>query len=229
MDTTHVAEFVKFIEDYITPARTDIIALTDTNRVHIQKLLYTNLVDRFDAMVDSTILSNCRHPDILTKATAGMDKEIRESDLLTLLMDTDSLQEAIDSRLKNSLRLTALRDRHSKKLLFLLQNLCQMNQGVCMNKPRVRLNTGAISDTDIRVDNRDVPQSICGYADWLYSRRNTIVHGGGSSAILQNDKAQLKKLYKCDVANRIRITLQAVDYSVVFYRAVSDLVLECDS
>jgi hypothetical protein len=225
MELSKCREFLKFIDDYIIPSRNDIENLGTANRVHIQKLLYTNTVDRFDAMIDGVLLDNCRHGPLLEKATSGMNKEMTEADLVVLLINNDSLQTAITDKLKDALRLSVLRERHSKKLRALLSALCPDDASLISKKPRVHLPTGELRETATVSRHQNVPQSVCGYADWLYSRRNTIVHGSGSSNLLTNDKLQLKKTYGCEVADTIRITIQAVDKTVQFYQGVTQVII----
>ena len=68
-----------------------------------------------------------------------------------------------------------------------------------LSRPRVNINTGAIV-ARFKIQNKKIPSSILGYVDWLYSRRNAIVHGGGNVAMLQNDLKHLKDCFHCDVA-----------------------------
>ena len=60
MNTTRFEEFTEFVKEALLPATTDIGKLAEASRKHVQKLVYTNLVDRFDAMVDGALLDNCR-------------------------------------------------------------------------------------------------------------------------------------------------------------------------
>ena len=72
--------------------------------------------------------------------------------------------------------------------------------------------------------NVKCPYSICGYADWLYSRRNSIVHGAGTSAFLKNDRQQLKKFYKREPAKTFKISVGSVQTTATFYKEVSRLL-----
>lgn len=112
-------------------------------------------------------------------------------------MRSDDLQDALDSKLQDALREAALRARHSRKLSTLFSVL-QPDQE-CWNTPRVNISTGAIID-QIKPQNKTIPYSICGYADWIYSRRNSVVHGAGTTKFLENDLVQLDKLFKCKPA-----------------------------
>lgn len=111
-----VKEFKRFLNSEVVPAADELDTLKDLNRKHIQKLVYTNCVDRFDALIDSIILDNCKHDYLSEKALRGSEKQITEADLIKLLIKSDSLGTVIEERLQDKLRLTIMKQRHSKKL-----------------------------------------------------------------------------------------------------------------
>ena len=222
MQLKPIKDFQKFVNVEVLPAITDLGKLGDQNRIHVQKLVYTNLVDRFDTMVDSTLLMNCREESLVNEALKDLSGTISESDLIRLLINVDNLQEALDIKLKNSLRNSVLNQRHSKKLQAMFRLL---NPDInYWNLPRVNPATGDILE-QIKPPNKQQPLSICGYADWLYSRRNSIVHGGGTNRFLENDKNQLKKLFSCTAPNFIRIKLSSVENAVAFYLATTNILI----
>jgi hypothetical protein len=223
METNQLQDFTKYVDVQILPATTDVGNLDDPNRKHVQKLIYTNLCDRFDAMIDGTILDNCRVESLVTQATAGMTQQITEADLLKLLMHSGDIQDAINEKLRASLRNSVLRERHSKKLAKLFVAF-----GVTVDfqkKPKVNVNNGKILEK-IKPQHETIPYSICGYADWLYSRRNSIVHGAGTASFLQNDKKQLKKIYNCTPAKKIRLKLSSTTTAADFYKSVVELLMQ---
>jgi hypothetical protein len=142
MKTDCFDEFGKFVAKVLLPATKDVGKLADTNRKHVQKLVYTNLVDRFDAMVGEAILENCRKEHLVKEAMKGMTQPVTEADVLRLLMEGQSIQDAIDVRLKDVLSIAVLRQRHSKKLATLFKVLKPDEE--CWNKPRVNTATGQI-------------------------------------------------------------------------------------
>ncbi len=142
MDKKPLSDFKKFVAKEISPAIADIESLTEKNRVHVQKLVYTNLVDRFDSMIDVAILSNCKEEHLLDTAFKDMNRPITESDIVKLLMHGDNLQSVLYEKLKGSLMSSILRERHSKKLAALFE-VFQPDIGH-WNKPRVNVSTGAI-------------------------------------------------------------------------------------
>ena len=92
-----------------------------------------------------------------------------------------------------------------------------------LSKPRVNINTGAIV-AQFKIQNKKIPSSIVGYDDWLYSRRNAIVHGGGNVAMLQNDLKHLKDCFHCDVAKTVKLKIGSITNAVGFFRAVAKLL-----
>ncbi len=140
MNIERFADFSKFVEKEILPATKDLEKFDDPSRKHVQKLVYTNLVDRFDAMVDGAILDNCREGHLVAEAAKVLTKPITESDLLQLLMHSEDIQEALNNKLKDSLRNEVLRERHSRKLSTLFR-VFQPDQE-CWNQPRVNISVG---------------------------------------------------------------------------------------
>lgn len=223
METGKVAEFLRYVDKEILPATSDLENLDVANRKHVQKLVYTNLVDRFDSLVDGLVLDNCRCEFLTAEATKGMTQQITEADLVKLLMRSGDIQDAIDEKLKAAIRNSVLRERHSKKLISALSAF--EVTGNFIKFPRVNISTGVIHEK-IKPQNNKTPYSIAGYADWLYSRRNAIVHGNGSNKYLKNDLVQLKKIYKCEPAPSFRIKLGTVQTAAEFYRGVCALFTE---
>ncbi len=225
MITDKITTFIAYVTKEVLPASEDLEKLEDANRKHIQKLVYTNLVDRFDSMVDGAILDNCRSEFLASEATKSMSQQITESDLIQLLMKSEDLQDALDEKLKGALRNTVLRNRHSRKLASLFEAFELSEYG--RNAPCVNISTGAIL-AKIKPQQKTIPYSICGYADWLYSRRNAIVHGAGTNKFLKNDVNQLNKLYKCKPAATFRIKVSSITIAATFYKGVAEILLTGD-
>lgn len=221
MDSSRIRDFTKFLNKELTPGVDELEKLSTTNRKHVQKLVYTNLVDRFDYLVDKLILDNCRDDFLVNKAFASNDQPVTESDLVTLLLNSADLISALTTRLQNKLRMSVLQDRHSRKL-FTLLNLCN-DIGEFDKKPRVNPSTGEIADS-FKLQIKTTPHSICGYADWLYSRRNAIVHGAGASKILDNDRKQIKKYYNVVTTKTFKISTSSIRTAVKYYKAVCSLI-----
>ncbi len=224
MNTEPVKELRRYIDKQINPSLTDIEELTEASRKHVQKLVYTNLVDRFDVMIDYMILANCRSESIYETLSDHLNDTISEAYLLELLMNSEDIQDVIDERLKDVSRTTILRKRHSQKVAFLLKafDLAEYTK----RKPQVQVGNGRIvpsakPSTDKTVK---VPNSVCAYSDWLYARRNGIVHGSGGNKFLSNDRNRLKQLYKFDCPQTFTVRIGGVKNAVTFYSCIADLL-----
>ncbi|NMH67032.1 hypothetical protein [Shewanella salipaludis] len=226
MNLQNVLDFEKFVKGEVKKATEELAGLQDGSRNHLQKLVYTNLVDRFDVMVDKTILDNALHERLLDDALKKLDSPVSEADVLKLLMDGSNIHEVVESRVQNILRDGVLRGRHSNKVSKLFE-LIGLERNL-WTKPRVNISTGKILGS-FTPQNNKIPTSVCGYADWLYSRRNSIVHGGGSSKMLDNDIAQLKKLFKSDVAKTTRLSYSALGVTSEFYLGVVKLIKDAEA
>jgi hypothetical protein len=221
--TDPIKQFTKFLDKELMPSVDELEKLADVNRKHVQKLVYTNVVDRFDYLVDVLLLDNCREEVLVSKAFDRRDEPVRESELVKLLLEEADLQSALERRLQDKLRLTALNQRHSRKFRLLL-SLCDSIDEY-ERKPRVNPSTGEIVSS-FKIQKRTIPHSICGYADWLYSRRNAVVHGAGSSKFLERDSTQIKKIYRVSLAKTFRISSSSIRTAAAYYKNVCDLIQE---
>lgn len=217
MNKSAITEFVNYVDDEILPATVELNKLDDKNRKHLQKLVYTNLVNRFDSMIDHAIIDNYDSAELLDRGLQTLNTNVTEADMLRLLLKGKSVANEIRTRIEAALSATVLRDRHSKKLSTLFQSLT--NEKEVWNQPRVNVSTGAIL-AKRTIDNKQVPHSICGYSDWLYSRRNALVHGAGNLIFLDNDKQQIKKLFNVTVGKQIVIRLGSITTAANYYKNV---------
>ena len=78
-----IKSFLNFIDNQINSAVEELDRLADGHRVHLQKLVYTNLVDRFDTLVDDLIKINSRNEMVLEKALKPLQQPITEADLIS--------------------------------------------------------------------------------------------------------------------------------------------------
>ncbi len=225
MKTDCIKSFRSFVDNELEPAIKELEGIKDKSRKHIQKLMYTNLVDRFDSLVDGMLLDNCREEMLITDAFSKLTQPVTEAKLLELLLKGDDLQDALTNQLKDALRLSVLRQRHSAKLAKLFSVMGVTDD--VMRKPRVNPSSGRIITKITPQKVHRNPHSICGYADWLYSRRNAIVHGDGGSAFLRNDVVQTKKLFKVTLSKTFKLSIASINTACAFYGDVCDmLVLE---
>ncbi|MFO7821262.1 MAG: hypothetical protein R6V56_04300 [Lentisphaeria bacterium] len=223
LNCDRLREFQKFVEKDLTPGVDELASLSEGNRKHVQKLVYTNLVDRFDYAVDKFLLDNCKNEELLEIALRADNNPVTERDLIELLLKGDGLQDALQQKVMEKLRISALRQRHSQKLQTLL-SLC--NQiGDFKKRPRVNISSGDIVDT-FKIHNKKIPHAISGYADWLYSRRNAIVHGAGSSSYLNNDRKMIKKHFGVEVTKTFKISISSIRNASNFYLQLCGIIYQ---
>jgi len=213
-----IEEFEAFLDGEVSSATSELEDIEERSRKHLQKLVYTNLVDRFDSMVDHVLLDNAFNETLLGDALKILDDPLSEGETLRLFVDTSKAKTHVDNRIQETLRNTLLRSRHSQKVTKLVEVFWPSEN---MQKPRVNISTGKIF-AKFKQQNNRIPTSLTGYCDWLYSRRNAVVHGGGSARIrmLDNDIARLAKSYNCKPAETIRLSLGSIKTATTFYRGM---------
>lgn len=219
-DIKNLRDFENYLSTEVGAASGELDGLEERSRKHLQKLVYTNLIDRFDSMVDQVILDNGLLEPLLTESLAKLKDQLTEGEILRLFVDSGNASNHVDRRVKEALRNGILRERHSKKLGKLLGILCP---GQKMQNPRVNISTGQIKSR-YKSHNKKIPSGILGYADWLYSRRNAVVHGGGGSKMLKNDLLQLKKIYTCDAAESVKLSLGSINTASTFYGEILEMM-----
>lgn len=216
-----VIEFKNYMQKELLFATKELEKIkTEESRKHLQKLVYTNLVDRFDTMVDSAITENFDSEILLEEASKNLEKELTQAEFIKNILNQTSWKDYAAEKVKESLSSTTLRQRHSNKL----SKLCKVfmpNEEV-WNTQRVNISTGDILK-QIKPQSKTIPYSICGYADWLYSRRNAVVHKGGSSKFLDNDIKQIKKQFNTSIGKTVKIQLSSIKTTSKFYLSLINL------
>jgi hypothetical protein len=225
MELSSVNEFETYISKEVKLATAELTKLEENSRKHLQKLVYTNMVDRFDSMVDHVLLDNALSEKLLSEALSKLETPMTEAEVFRLILSGNNVNKIIEDRVKVILSTNLLRNRHSKKLSKLFE-LCCPDEKV-WNEPRVNVSTGKIL-AKFTPQNNKVPTSVCGYADWIYSRRNSIVHGGGGSTMLENDLTQLEKLFKAKPAKTTKLKLSAIEVTAEFYLSVVKIIKASD-
>ena len=215
-----ISTFQKFVNDQILTAVEELEYLEDSQRVHLQKLVFTNLVDRFDTLIDDLLILNGRTDPLLEQALKQLDQPIFERDLIRLLMNSENLDTVFDKKISDGLRNSVMRQRHSKKIKYLCDTLIPDED---LKTPRVNPLDGTISDSK-KVYDKTIPHGILGYSDFTYSRRNSLVHGAGTSNFLSNDKVQIEKIYKTKVKAGFRVTYKAVPAIAEFYTSFTNIL-----
>lgn len=228
MNTDAIKNFRAYVMRELQPATKELEKITsESSRKHLQKLVFTNVVNRFDSMIDHTLLDNSDHSNIVEdeRISKQLGSPLTEAEFVRAVLSGSELRDFAKARIKEALRNSMIRERHSKKLNALFSYFSPDER--VWNEPRVNPSTGEIlSSFSIQIET--TPHSVCGFADWLYSRRNALVHGSGSSDLLKNDIDQIKKLFKCKTTKTFKIQLSSIKTAANFYIALTELLNERD-
>src|SRR5229473_2176268 len=111
-----IEEFEAFLDGEVSSATSELEDIEERSRKHLQKLVYTNLVDRFDSMVDHVLLDNAFNETLLGDALKILDDPLSEGETLRLFVDASKAKTHVDNRIQETLRNTLLRSRHSQKV-----------------------------------------------------------------------------------------------------------------
>lgn len=212
-----IKDFKKFLKSEIASAVDELGKISkEENRKHLQRLVYSNLINRFDVLIDNLLLSYSTLNNIgfnelvLSKIK---DTPMLSKDFYEILL-ADDIKDATNKKVEDIVRINFLRERHSKKLRILLEN-CLQAESKDLDRPRVNANDGRIH-TSYTPRANNVPPSIIGYADYLYSRRNSLVHGN-SMAILPSDALFIEKTFRVKPAKVVGIKLSSIESATTFY------------
>lgn len=213
----HIDKFEKFIKSEIESAIDELSKIkTESNRKHLQRLVYVNLINRFDHLIDSLLLR-------FTLVDSGFKRkvlnEVKEEpvylkEVYDILLSADP-RVSVEKRVQDIARLKFLNKRHSIKLRQLLLH-CLGWKETDLDRPRVFTNNGSLFKTVSRAKGRKIPDSVVGYADWLYSRRNSFVHSD-KLEITANDTDYIKKQFNIGVAKRISLSISSIKSASRYY------------
>lgn len=211
-----IIEFKKYLEKDFRPAYKEIGGLDSKNRVHIQKLLYVSLLNRFDSSLDEffRINSNLDIEGLGSTIKDFMDTPVSTSMLI------ESLKEGIsylEDRRRSAIMSDIARKKHVDKARLMLKTIGFDDKS--LNSSRVNNAKGAILKT-FKTTTSNAPASILGFIDWLYCRRNILVHSGGGSTFDQSVIERFKRDYKVNLTT-IRLSYGALSIADNFY---SDLL-----
>ncbi|KND48876.1 MAG: hypothetical protein AB200_00415 [Parcubacteria bacterium C7867-005] len=189
---------------------------TESNRKHLQRLVYVNLVNRFDALVDNlllkfSILDGLFKVKVLQE-TKG--EEVFLKDIYEILL-SENPKNAVQQRVENVARGKFLSQRHSLKLRTLLF-FCFSWPETDLDRPRVFTNNGSIFVDNKRLKPYQIPDTVIGYADWLYARRNALVHGDGKK-LASKDLGFMQQKFGAKPASTISLKISSIKSAVRFY------------
>lgn len=215
-ETPFMEDFSEFVDNEIVPSISELEKLSAGNRIHLQKLIFTNLVDRFDYAVDKTLLDFIHHASIRDSILKDRKEPVTEQKLFEFLLKTPvEIHSSLTDSLKDDLRKVVLRKRISVKLSKLCVILAPNEN---LQKPRVNEATGDILAK--RKTHKNIPVSIQGYCDWLYCRRNAVVHGGGTMKISDDDFDHLKIHYKVSPSKTVKLLQGSIKNASNFYKSL---------
>jgi hypothetical protein len=219
-----IKNFQKFAEQDVSAAISELKKIKkDENRKHLQRLVYANLIDRFDVLIDELLLelatlpNNSFHTRVLLKVS---DIPVSQKDFYEVMVSNDA-KKVIEEQIKNIVRSEFIRSRHSAKLRVLLEDGFEVEKNQ-LNKSRVNANDGRVQTTFKR-RSVTVPSTVIGYSDYLYARRSGIVHGTGTS-ISKQDTDYLTKTFDAKT-KAIGIKLSSVLSAAQFYKHLTEFML----
>lgn len=216
-----IKELIKKFEDF---ARTEIQAATkelerirtEANRRHLQRLVYVNLINRFDTLIDTLLLKFSVLDSEFKRKVLNETREdaVFLKDVYEILLSKDP-KTTVEQRVAGVTRAKFLNQRHSNKLRILLQH-CFGWKDTDLDRPRVFVNNGSIFTETSRLNPYKVPDTVIGYADWLYSRRNSFVHSD-TKKLDKKDIELMKKKFNADVATSISLKISSIKSASKFY------------
>lgn len=219
--TDSLSEFKKFLEKDFRLAYKEIEGLADRSRVHIQKLLYVSLLNRFDSTLDEFFALNS---NLEIDGLGSTIKDFLETPVTTSML-IESLKSGVgilEDRRRSAIMSEVSRKKHVDKARLMLKTI-GFDDG-SLNSSRVNNATGRIFK-NFAAKGSNAPASIIGFIDWLYCRRNVLVHSGGGSAFDGSVVERFKKSYNIKLTS-IRLSYGALSIADRFY---SDLLSDINS
>lgn len=222
----HIEKFEKFINQEIESAVSELAKIqTESNRKHLQRLVYINLVNRFDSLVDSLLLKiSLIESEFKNRVLNELKEEpVYMKDLYDILLSKDP-KTSVERRVQNIVKLKFLNQRHSIKLRQLLYYGLGWKE-TDLDRPRVFTNNGSIFADVTRLPKPKIPDTVIGYADWLYSRRNAIVHHD-KMEFIKNDSDLIKKRFHVEVSKSISLKITSIKSASTYYLNLCKILKE---
>lgn len=214
-----INEFLNFLTKNIEPSITELESITsDKNRSHLQRLVYTNLVDRFDSLIDILLIEFASVNSEFQKKIISTikDESVSKAYLFNVLL-SENVKEKIEEDLENIVRNDFLRKRHADKLRTLLFDCMNFSSNE-IDKPRVNADGRIhITYTQSTSAKKKIPATIIGYSDWVYIRRNTLVHNFGKLALSEKDFAYIQNKYNTTPSKNVGIKIESITSVKKFY------------
>ncbi len=222
-----IKDFEKFTTSEINSALEELVKIEkENNRKHLQRLVFVNLINRFDVLIDNLLLhfatdNSSNFSNLVLEKVK--DVNVSMKDFYEILL-SDKQNEKVNEKVEEIVRSNFLRERHSKKLRILLRD-CLLLDNSDLDRPRVNANDGRIHSSYTPRDNK-IPPSIIGYADFIYSKRNAVVHGDGKrSSMLKQDSDFIEKNFKTKPLQFISIKLSSIESTVTYYSYICRFII----
>lgn len=211
---SHCELFIDFCNKDVISAIQELNKIKDeNNRKHLQKLVYVNLVNRFDHLLDELLLwFSVNNVEVREEVLGKLDDQpIYKKEVFEMFFLKEKSYEYVIEKISDSARSSLLRQRHSKKLTKLAGAIGWKN----LQKPRVNKDGRIFTECK---KNKKVPNNVIGYADWLYCRRNGIVHGDGSN-YTREDLEHLNKEYVGVILSKsFKLQLSSITSALNYYK-----------
>lgn len=208
----YIEVFLDFSRNDITSAVKELSKIkNESNRIHLQKLVYTNLVNRFDYLIDQVLVwLSSKNSTLRSVIFNTLEKEpLTKKETYELLFMSLQDKNFVMNKIEEMAQSYFLRVGHSVKLKKILSVVMEEKDLI---RPRVAKN-GQIYTK--KLDGKRQTQSILDYADWLYCRRNSITHGDGRN-YESSDYERLKKRSIIS-SEKFNIALASIRTANTFY------------
>lgn len=211
-------KFSVYLEKDFKPAYEEISKIAvSKNRVHIQKLLYVSLLNRFDSAIDEFFYENPESDVLESAIKSSLSQPLTAYEMIGLIRGGE---DVIADKIRSIVKAEVGRKKHVDKLSMMLKQLGFSDSEVKKN----RVNNASGSILDAYSATKTHPVSILGYADWLYARRNILVHSTNSNSDSKLKK-RFKETYNVALPNSIRLSISALKTASKFYTDLMSQVL----
>jgi rubrerythrin len=212
-------KFNSYLDKDFKPAYEEVSKISiSKNRVHIQKILYVSLLNRFDSAIDEFFYENPEAEVLESTIKSSLGQPMSGYEMIAFIRGGEN---AIAEKFKSIVKVELGRKKHVAKLALMLKQLGFSDSELKKN----RVNNASGSILDSYPTQKTHPVSILGYADWLYSRRNLLVHSAKSTFDAQLKK-RFKDSYNVSLPDSIRLSIASLKTSSKFY---SDLLAQCST
>ncbi len=213
-----ITQFILYLDDEITSAISELKKVDEKNRRHLQRLVYIDVINRFDSLVDSLLIAfSSADSGFRSNILSNLSEPIAQKELYEILFSEDPRKIA-QEKVRKALFLNFLTLSHRKKVFDLLHKCYEWKDGD-ISRPRVNPNNGSIFETIAK--HKTIPTTIVGYADWLYRRRNVLVHREGDGKSFRTEDIKNFRIHdNVDLSKKISIRLSSIESASAFYKSL---------